>query len=184
MRVLIVEDDTRVAHFITQALNESGYVVDHCAHGETGLDRARQSAYDAAELYEHLITEKAIELQVRFERGLRVMADAVRLRRAFANLMDNAVKYTRPGGRIEVTMQRAEGVAVILFRDRGDGIAADDLPRIWDRHYRAKTSRHLPGLGLGLSVVRAMVEAMSGAVSVTSAIGEGSCFVIRLPISR
>jgi len=99
---------------------------------------------------------------------------------ALANLVDNAIKYTPPGGRIAIEVGREGRFAVVRVRDTGAGISPEALPRIWDRRYRAEpTSRH--GLGLGLSLVKAIVEAHGGRASVEST-RTGSTFAIMLPI--
>jgi signal transduction histidine kinase len=111
-----------------------------------------------------------------------VNADRTRLEQVAANLLDNAVKYTPGGGRIEIEVARDGRTAVIKVRDTGPGIPADELPRIWDRLFRGDTSRAERGLGLGLSLVKAVVEAHGGTVSVSSQTGLGSTFTVSLPI--
>jgi signal transduction histidine kinase len=113
--------------------------------------------------------------------GPLVSADRPRLEQVAANLIDNAVKYTPSGGRVEVAVGRENGQAVLAVRDSGPGIAADELPRIWERLFRGDGSRTERGLGLGLSLVRAIVEAHGGTVQVESAPGQGSRFTVRLP---
>jgi signal transduction histidine kinase len=108
--------------------------------------------------------------------------------RVLANLIDNAVKY-RSGGRVTVSAHvdgpDAGDVRDVLIRvaDTGPGIAAHDLPRIWERLYRGDQSRAERGLGLGLSLVRAIVRAHGGTVDVASQPGRGSTFTVRLPRS-
>ena len=102
------------------------------------------------------------------------MGDRTRLEQVAANLIDNAVKYTPPGGRVEVTVRREDGQAVLSVRDTGPGIPPDELPRIWDRLFRGDASRTERGLGLGLSLVRAIVEAHGGTVEVESEPGPGT----------
>jgi signal transduction histidine kinase len=112
------------------------------------------------------------------------MADPSRLRQVLANLLDNAVKYTPPGGHVTLKA-RADGDEVALdVEDDGPGIAAEDLPRIWERLYRGDRSRSERGLGLGLSLVRAIVEAHKGRVEVVSTPDHGATFTIHLPIAR
>ncbi|MGZ5300811.1 MAG: sensor histidine kinase, partial [Actinomycetota bacterium] len=114
-----------------------------------------------------------------------VIADADRLEVALDALIENAVNHTREQETIEVAIHRRGGRAVISVRDTGAGIAAADLDRIFDRFARADPgrSRHTGGFGLGLSIVKAIVDAHGGEVSVTSAIGVGTTFEILLPLS-
>ena len=115
--------------------------------------------------------------------GLSVTGDRDRLRQVLANLVDNAIKYTPSGGRVTVSAA-ADGDSIrIEVADTGIGIAAHDLPRIWERLYRGDHSRAERGLGLGLSLVRAIVRAHGGTVDVSTELGRGSTFTIRLPRS-
>jgi signal transduction histidine kinase len=109
------------------------------------------------------------------------MADPRRLRQVLENLVDNAVKYTPPGGRVHVVARREADAVRIDAVDTGAGISAHDLPRIWERLYRGDQSRAARGLGLGLSLVRAIVAAHGGTVDVTTEPGRGSSFTVRLP---
>jgi signal transduction histidine kinase len=111
------------------------------------------------------------------------MGDRTRLEQVAANLIDNAVKYTAAGGRVDVTVGREDGQVVLSVQDTGVGIRPDELPRIWDRLFRGDASRSERGLGLGLSLVRAIVEAHAGTVEVQSEPGKGSTFTVRLPRS-
>jgi signal transduction histidine kinase len=115
-----------------------------------------------------------------------VMADAERLEVAFDALIENAVQHTQEDGTIEVGVRRWDGRATISFSDTGSGIPAEDLDRIFDRFARADPgrSRHTGGFGLGLSIVRTIVEAHSGTVRVQSMIGRGTVFQIELPVVR
>jgi signal transduction histidine kinase len=114
--------------------------------------------------------------------GVVVYADRLRLEQVAANLIDNAVKYTPRGGVVTVGVRRDQQIAVLEISDTGQGIPADELPRIWDRLFRGDKSRAQRGLGLGLSLVKAIVEAHGGTVTVQSEEGRGSTFSVRLPI--
>lgn len=115
--------------------------------------------------------------------GVTVPADRARLEQVAANLIDNAVKYTPAGGRVDVAVGTDGREATLTVSDTGAGIPADELPRIWDRLFRGDMSRAERGLGLGLSFVKAIVGAHGGRVDVTSAVGQGSRFVVRLPLT-
>ena len=138
-------------------------------------------ARDVADLYDLVADEKGVALAVEAGGAGAVRADRPRLRRALANLVDNAVKYTPPGGRVEVTTGRDAGVSWVRVRDTGAGIDSSELPRVWDRLYRSERTRHERGLGLGLGLARAIAEAHGGSLEAESAPGEGSTFTVRLP---
>jgi signal transduction histidine kinase len=133
-------------------------------------------------IYEIVAEEKKISLKATMPQQLIIEADRVRIQQAMANLIDNAIKYTQPGGKVEVTVAQKEEKVLISVTDTGMGIPADELPRIWDRLYRGDKSRNEKGLGLGLSLVRAVVQAHHGAVEVVSEIDHGSTFTIQLPL--
>jgi signal transduction histidine kinase len=114
---------------------------------------------------------------------LTVLGDRTRLEQVAANLIDNAVKYTQSGGRVEVTLTREDRTAVLRVHDTGAGIPPNELPRIWDRLFRGDQSRAERGLGLGLSLVKAIVEAHGGSATVVSEVGRGSTFIVSLPLS-
>jgi signal transduction histidine kinase len=137
------------------------------------------------ELYRDVAEAKGVSINVasgfsRTSDDVVVMADRTRLEQVAANLIDNAVKYTPSGGRVEVSVRTEGNQAVLAVRDSGVGIPTDELPRIWDRLFRGDTSRTERGLGLGLSLVRAIVQAHDGTVDVTSEPGAGSMFTVRL----
>jgi len=111
-----------------------------------------------------------------------VIADRTRLEQVAANLIDNAVKYTPSGGRVDVEVRREGDAAILRVRDTGSGIPADEVPRIFDRLFRGDTSRAERGLGLGLRLVKAVVEAHGGTVDVVSEPGRGSVFTVSLPL--
>ena len=92
------------------------------------------------------------------------------------------MKYTPAGGRVDVEVARDGDRALLRVRDTGIGIPPDELPRIWDRLFRGDTSRTERGLGLGLSLVKAVVEAHGGTVEVASEPGQGSAFTVSLPL--
>ncbi len=154
-------------------------------HGALRLNRAVVDlgplVDDMVDLYSYAAEDKGLRLEAATEEAVRVDVDVLRLRQAMANLLDNAIKYTPAGGRIRVELQADGPLAVLVVADTGVGIPAADLPRIWERLYRGDRSRGEPGLGLGLSLVKAIVEAHGGTVAADSRPGEGSTFRIALP---
>ena len=137
----------------------------------------------AIDLYRDVADAKGVKLALAAAPADSVVtADRTRLEQVAANLIDNAVKYTPPGGRVDVEVRRDADAAVLRVRDTGPGIPADELPRIFDRLFRGDTSRTERGLGLGLSLVKAVVEAHGGTVEVSSEVGRGSTFSVSLPL--
>ncbi|ASQ93213.1 HAMP domain-containing sensor histidine kinase [Streptomyces sp. 11-1-2] len=115
-----------------------------------------------------------------------IEADQVRLRQVLGNLVANALRHTPSGGTVSLRVRPAGGAVLIEVADTGSGIAADELPHVFDRFWRAdkSRSRRTGGSGLGLSIVRKLVEAHGGTVTVRSTVGGGSEFTIRLPHTR
>jgi two-component system phosphate regulon sensor histidine kinase PhoR len=113
----------------------------------------------------------------------RIDADPDLLERAVGNLVDNAIKYTPEGGKIEVRAGMENGSLVIAVRDTGIGIPESDLPRVFERFYRVdkSRSRELGGTGLGLAIVKHIAQLHGGAVTVESQVGRGSTFTLRIP---
>ncbi|HEY7509526.1 MAG TPA: ATP-binding protein [Vicinamibacteria bacterium] len=136
---------------------------------------------DAMDLYADVAEDRGISLHADAAEDVCVHADRNRLRQVAANLLDNAVKYTPRGGRVELAARREGAEALLIVRDTGPGIPPEDRPRIFDRLYRGDRSRSERGLGLGLSLVRAIVEAHQGGVTVDSTPGGGSAFTVHLP---
>jgi signal transduction histidine kinase len=141
----------------------------------------RELIQNAVELYEDVAEDKGVALANGTIEDVWIEVDRNRTRQVLANLLDNAVKYTPAGGRVDISARREGAQACVRVADTGAGIATDELPRIWERLYRGDKSRSERGLGLGLSLVKAIVGAHGGTVSVTSTPGAGSTFVICLP---
>jgi len=114
---------------------------------------------------------------------IAVMGQQLRLEQVFVNLLDNAVKFNRPNGEVQVEMRRKNGVVNVKIADTGIGIPSEDLPRIFERFYRVDKarSRALGGTGLGLSIVKHAIEQMGGTIHVDSRLGEGTEFSIDIP---
>ncbi len=193
-RALQSGDERAYRDALADCLEESEHVVAmldtlmDISEAETGAMKLQvesidlaQLLHDSAELYSDLADEKGLHLEVQAPEGLTIAADRNRMRQVLANLADNAVKYTAPGGRILLEARDAGAEAEIVVTDTGAGIGPDDLPRIWDRLYRGDRSRSERGLGLGLSLVKAIVEAHKGRVEVASSPGRGSTFTLHLP---
>lgn len=187
-------DVTELREALADAVEESERVLTilktlmDVAEAESGAMKLNREPVDLGallrqviEVYRLVLDQKQITLTTDFPAGCQASVDAPRLRQAFANLLDNAVKYTNEGGRIEIACRGEGSTATIVFRDNGIGIPPDELPKIWDRLYRGDKSRSQHGLGLGLSLVKAFVEAHGGRVEARSQVNVFSEFTVRLP---
>jgi signal transduction histidine kinase len=139
---------------------------------------------DVIELYALVAEEKRIIITTDFPATCDVVVDATRMRQCLANLLDNALKYTPEDGKVRLSCADESGRVTVRVRDTGMGIPIEEQPRIWERLYRGDKSRSQRGLGLGLSLVKAIVEAHHGTVSVHSEPGEGSEFVVNISKSE
>ena len=136
---------------------------------------------EVVELYSQVAEEKKIHIATVMPEPCQATVDSPRMRQAFANLLDNAIKYTPPNGSVRIETDNQPAAAIIQFHDSGIGIPAHEQDKIWQRLYRGDKSRSQRGLGLGLNLVRAFVQAHHGEVSVESREGHGSTFTVRLP---
>ena len=158
------------------------------ARWENSEIELRLTSFDLAALAERTMDEfralagaKGLRLDRRGLPALRITADEGQVRTALINLIDNAIKYTPRGGVIEVDIAGGEGAATVVVRDTGPGIPEDKLPLIFERFYRGEDSRTSSGFGLGLSIVRSIVTAHGGTVTVQSRPGQGTAFTLTFP---
>jgi signal transduction histidine kinase len=161
------------------------------SEAETGVMRldqknvnALEMIEDVVELYRYVAEDKGILVHTWCSKDLCLTADPNRMRQVLANLLDNAIKYTPTGGTIDITAERGQHTIIMMVKDTGIGIDPEELPRIWDRLYRCDQSRSQKGLGLGLSLVKAIIQAHKGQVEVFSEPGKGSTFCITLPAAN
>jgi signal transduction histidine kinase len=137
---------------------------------------------DAVESAEMEAVRKGVDVTVEADPAVMALGDAGALAEALGNVVGNAVKYSREGGRVVVAARRREGRVVISVTDSGVGIPAADLPRIFDAFYRGQAAQGgAAGAGIGLALTRRIVEAHGGSITATSEPGRGSVFVIELP---
>jgi signal transduction histidine kinase len=177
-----VEESDRVLTILTTLMD--------ITEAESGVMQLKRESHSIAQLlgevidmYQMVAEEKHIAITAHFDPPSDAAVDSVRMRQVFANILDNGLKYTLPGGHIEVKCRKEIDRIVVDFIDSGIGISSEEQVRIWSRLYRGDKSRSQRGLGLGLSLVRAIVEAHRGRASVRSEIGVGSTFTVELPIA-
>jgi signal transduction histidine kinase len=141
----------------------------------------------AAEQGERLARNHGVDFGLEVpEAPVQIHADADALRRALLILMDNAAKYTRRGGSVRVRLACEDRFAIASVSDTGIGIGQQDVPRVFDRFWRADKarSREEGGAGLGLSIAKWIIDVHRGSISVRSEPGKGSEFSIRLPLEE
>ncbi len=175
-----VEESDRVLEMLKVLLD-----VAEAEAGVMKLDYAvvdvRSLLTEAVELYAYVAEERKVAVELESGEACVARVDRVRLRQVIANLIDNAIKYTPVGGRVTLRCRAAEGGVILEFQDTGLGIDPGEQGRIWQRLYRGDKSRSQRGLGLGLSLVKAIVEAHGGRVAVHSIPDRGSIFEVQLP---
>jgi len=131
------------------------------------------------------MTDRELELSVDLpEEPARAFIDSDRMQQVLHNLLENSIRYTDPGGKIRVRLISSPGAVMIEVSDTGIGIPESNLPYVFERFYRSDRARraHPGGSGLGLSIVKWIVEAHKGKVEVSSRVGEGATFVVTLPL--
>ncbi len=140
---------------------------------------------DVIENHGPSVTAKSLTVVQRIAPGLTLHADGRRLRQALDNVISNAIKYTPDGGRVTVTASRDGDTVVVEISDTGIGIPAEQYPHLFSRFFRASnaTQAGIKGTGLGLAVVKAIVEAHQGTIAAGPAYGGGTTFTLRLPVA-
>ncbi len=137
---------------------------------------------DAWDLFVPLAEDKQITFTQQVDRDVCIQGDASMLQRAFANLIDNAIKYTPEKGSVHVTLQTCgKELVEIGVKDSGPGVAPQNRQKIFERFFREESSRTTPGTGLGLSLARIIIEQHSGTISVQPCENGGSIFIVTLP---
>lgn len=137
--------------------------------------------HDACELFQPVAEDKGVSLVVEIGANVKVQGALQGLQRMIANLIDNALNCTPPPGTVTVSVNGDDKLGIIAVKDTGVGISADELPHIFRRFYRCDRSRTLPGAGLGLTLVQAIVNAHRGHIAVASTPNGGTTFTITLP---
>ena len=170
----------RLSRIIADLLDLSRLETGTWRESEVRLD---QLVRDESERHRSTAEAAHLAFAVKDEGTVRVWGSPEDISLMLRNLIQNAIRYTRPGGMVEVTVGTDDGNGVITVRDTGIGIPARDRRRIFERFYRIDRarSRETGGTGLGLSIVKHVVENHRGTVSVQSELGIGSTFVVRLP---
>jgi heavy metal sensor kinase len=181
----LLEEMERLTRLVSQLL----FLCREDAGIGTGEVRTIRLEELVSEVGEHMgvaAQEKRVELSLDLPGPFAVQGDADRLRQLFFNLIDNAIKYTPPGGSVAVRGESAQGQVRIAVDDSGIGIPIDHLPHVFDRFYRVDPARspETEGSGLGLAICRSIAEAHGGRIGIDSRSGLGTCVTLVLPAPR
>jgi signal transduction histidine kinase len=136
---------------------------------------------DACEIFRPMADSKHLAINLNAPDTIIFCGDKKKVQRIVTNLLENAIKYTPNQGKITISALEHDGKIDIVVEDTGIGISQEDLPRIFERFYRSEKSRTTEGIGLGLSLAKAFVMAIGGAIAAKSTLGKGSTFVVSLP---
>ncbi len=139
---------------------------------------------EVTDIYSIVAEEKGLAIENNLPAEVFAAVDRRMMRQVFANLLDNAVKYTEPGGEVRIDGGADTDTATISVSDTGVGVAEAEQKRVWERLYRSDISRSHEGYGLGLSLVRAVVGAHGGSVELESAPEKGSVFTVTIPVGE
>jgi signal transduction histidine kinase len=179
----INKDARRLARLITDMLD-----LDRMESGRMTLNSEpvdlNQIVTETAAQFRLSAADHPIELDL--DAGLReLVGDADRLTQVVTNLLSNAIKYSPSGGAVEVRTERSDGTVTLTVADHGMGIPTEQLEKIFDRYSRVETveTRNIQGTGLGLPIVRQIVQLCEGKVWATSEAGRGSVFHVQLPLA-
>lgn len=175
-----VDESDRLLHLLEALLDISAAEAGALKLNRDEID-LRSLVDRAADLYREVAEEKHITVEIDAPATVEISADAIRLGQAVNNLLDNALKYTPDGGQVVLATRAEAGTAILTVTDNGPGVPAVERDAIFRRLYRGDASRSQRGLGLGLSLVKAIVEAHGGTITVDDAPGGGACFAMRIP---
>ena len=183
MTLLVIEECDRLIELINNMLD-----ISQIQAGVAKLVKEKINIVkiikDASELFQPVAEDKNITINLHLPtKSIFIYGDKSKIQRSIANILDNAIKYTLDGGKIDISLYCKKDLIEIEIKDTGIGISKQDLPRIFDRFYRCDKSRASQGNGLGLSLALAFIKAHGGDIKVSSKLGQGSTFNILLPKS-
>ena len=134
--------------------------------------------------FESLAYERSVELEEEITPGIHIIGDEGQIKQLIAILLDNACKYVKKNGRISVCLEKKQDKVYLKVNNTGDVIPKEDLEHIFERFYREEKARSVEGNGLGLSIVKTIVDLHHGNIDVISQVDVGSTFVVKLPSER
>lgn len=177
---------------LTEQLNQLVSDLLFLARSESGDIRLERRQVSLQEILTHVYREGetlAIKKEIKVsmthqDQEIVVQGDAQHLKQLFLILVDNAIKYSNPGGDVRISLQRDEKCGRVVVSDNGIGVPEEALPYAFKRFYRSEEARSMArgGAGLGLSIAKWIVEAHEGAISISSLVGKGTTVTVALPL--
>lgn len=179
---IVIEESTRLAVLASNVLNLSKIEAQAILSDQQVFNVGEQIRQSVLLLHTKL-TKKQITLKANVQ-DYEVLGNKEMLSQVWLNLLDNAIKFTPEHGEIEVTMKRIKEQIEITLRDNGEGISPSALPRVFDKFYQQDTSHSAAGNGLGLTIVRKIIDLHSGTIRCDSVLLEGTTFTVLLPSTQ
>lgn len=175
----VVESARRLASMMTNILKLNRLENQEIFPNTEEYDLSEQLCQSVLQ-FENVWESADIGIETDIEDGITVKADAELLRLVWNNLLSNAFKFTQPGGRVWVTLKATEHHAVVQIRDTGCGMTPEVGAHIFEKFYQGDTSRATQGNGLGLALVKRVIDILQGEISVESAVGKGTVFTVKI----
>jgi len=188
------EDNTHLREALTDCLEESDRLLSMLSTmlnvAEAEADTVKldlqpvsleKSLNDVVDLYSIIAEDQGVAIHFTAQPDLVILADRQRISQVWANLMDNAIKYNAT--EITISTSKQGDMAQVLIQDNGMGISENEIKHIWKRMFRGDRSRSKPGLGLGLTLVRATISSHNGIIEVNSTLNQGTTFTVQLPLA-
>ena len=203
-KILVVEDDRELNRTVCVFLNQNGYEAVGCLGAEEAYDAMYDNVFDLISLenqqiyperqkynlteqicecllaFEQSWEKKELEIETDLEEDIEICEDGELLSLVWNNLFSNAIKFTEPGGRVFVQVKKEDGVVAVVVQDEGCGISPEVGSHIFEKFYQGDTSHATQGNGLGLALVKRVIDIVGGDISVQSTLGKGSTFTVKL----
>ncbi len=190
-------DSKKLAEALSSSLEESDNILSmlntmmDISEAESGILHLnfetlniKKVLQELTDIYSYIGEDRQLSISLNCSDDIFLFADPVRFRQAVGNILDNAIKYSPENGSIKIDVLTDNNFCTISVTDQGSGISEDELPFIWDRLYRSPSKKNIPGMGLGLSLVEAVVNAHGGSVEAISCPDTGTTFSLKFPLKQ
>lgn len=177
---MIQRNANRLKHMVDQILNLTQFGAGNTERKH--VYSVENTVNVMVDLFEHIVNEKGLQIALNTEPGLFVKMTSDSFEKILANLISNAIKYNQSGGNITLKTQDENGYLILTVSDTGIGINSEKVGEIFELFNRADMAENNPGNGIGLAIVKQLVEQNDGDISVESELGKGSAFVLKVPL--